>query len=439
MNEIIKQDINSLEYSFWLQAKTKKKTTIWKDREGYVFSCNFGVPTKVDAIFLYYLMLESQNQNWAENIILSKYKILNACGVAPSTKTYQRLEDSLEKWKFTGLRFQGTFYDGIEYQTLSFGIINDWRIQKENKKIKIEFNKFWIQKIKHSKFFKYIPFDQIKKLRSPLALRLYEILIKTFHYREKWEIDALKLAAKIPMSAKYFSDIFPRIQAATKRIAEKTDLKISVKVVKKGRGKGKFIFKKQSCKKLKQLEQTPEASIKIPDVVFNLIPKQHRKSCKKICEKIFKKDGEDGLKYYISKTNKKKKIDSYGGYLKTLFDLNLYADFQEKQKKIKQDEKEEQEKIEKAVEEGTKKLAQEKQERDDQQHKEKLIQNLSESDLEAFDEYILKQNLSSFEKDRFIKGKKSMLRLIYIEQYISFCFSASKKLTATSVSLPAHD
>ena len=51
------------------------------------------------------------------------------------------------------------------------------------------------------------------------------------------------------------------------------------------------------------------------------------------------KDGEDGLKYYIEKTNKKKEGKSYGGYLKTLFDLDLYSDFQEEQEKRNQAEK----------------------------------------------------------------------------------------------------
>ena len=62
------------------------------------------------------------------------------------------------------------------------------------------------------------------------------------------------------------------------------------------------------------------------------------------------KDGEDGLKYYLEKTNNKKEGKSYGGYLKTLFDLDLYLDFQEEQKKRDQAEKEKQEKIGKEFE-----------------------------------------------------------------------------------------
>ena len=416
MNEPLKQDINFLEKPLWLQnQKTQKEVvTKWSDNNGYTFKC-IGTPSKVDILFLYFLLRECQLNNWERKISVSQYQILKGCGMNPGKKERTRLRESLDVWQSAHLKFSGVFYDGKEYLDKGFHIL-EWDQEKNSKKLNIIFNKDWIQKIQFSEYFKYISFSEIKVLRSPLALRLYEILVKTFYKRTFWEIDVLKLAAKIPMAEKYFAAIFPKILAATKRIAEKTDLKISVKVVKQGRGKGKFVF-------TRQLEQTPKSSVKIPDVVFNLISKQHQKSCKKICEKILKKDGEDGLKYYICKTNNKKKIDSYGGYLKTLFDLDLYADFQKKQKKIKQAEKEEQEKIEKAFEKEMKKFDQrktEQQERqDDQQRKEELIQNFSAPDLETFDEYILQQNLNSFEKNRFNLGKKLILRLRFVDQFVT--------------------
>ena len=393
------------------------------DIEGYKYEASGGIPSKVDMIFLYSLLNISQTNGWNDELRFSEYHILKFCGMNQTENRKKRLKKSLEKWKRVTISFSGTFYNNKDYSYIEFGVIDDWVLEKNDNKLEIRLNKRWLEKIRDSKYFKYVSFDHIKKLKSPLALRLYELVSKTFFKRISWEIDIFKLALKIPMTEKYMAHIVPKIQAATKRINEKTDLKIVVEVVKQGRGKGKFIFKRQSCKELKQLEQTSESSVKIPDIVFNLISKQYQKSCKKICKKIFIKDGEDALKYYISKANDKKKIANYGGYLKTLFDLDLYADFQEEQKKIIQAEKEKQEKIEKAFEKEMKKFAQrktEQQERqDDQQRKKELIQNFSASDLETFDEYILQQNLNSFEKNRFNLDKKLILRLRFVDQFVT--------------------
>jgi len=56
---------------------------------------------------------------------------------------------------------------------------------------------------------------------------------------------------------------------------------------------------------------------------------------------------------------------------------------------------------------------------DDQQRKKELIQNFSTSDLETFDEYILQQNLNSFEKNRFKLGKKLLMRLRFVDQFLT--------------------
>ena len=46
-----------------------------------------------------------------------------------------------------------------------------------------------------------------------------------------------------------------------------------------------------------------------------------------LCQKIFAGDGADGLRFYLEKTNNRKQngTSSYSEYLKTVFDLNLYA------------------------------------------------------------------------------------------------------------------
>jgi hypothetical protein len=256
MNDKIKQDINFLEYPLWMQSLEKPtgRVMIWKDRDGYTFESTRGTPSKVDMLFLYFILGESQSSNWSEAVTFSRYKIFNACGMNVGQKDRARLVESLEIWKRVTVSFSGTFYTGTEYQCLEFGIIDGWGIRENDKKIQVKLNSLWLEKIKQSEFFKYISFTQMKSLRSPLALRLYEILIKTFYKRSCWEIDIHRLAEKIPMKEKYVAHITPKIESAVKRIREKTELNVTVKKVKQERGKGKFIFKLSKSRKPLQQE-----------------------------------------------------------------------------------------------------------------------------------------------------------------------------------------
>ncbi len=260
MEKSIKQDINFLENPLWMQTakKPNRELVIWEDNDGYVFEAARGVPGKVDVLILYSLLLECQNNNWSDTLYMSRYQILKGCDMNVGKPEQERLKQALEAWKRVTISFSGTFYSGKAYHYMEFGIIDDWGIRKEDHKIEIRLNRKWIEKIRKSEFFKYVSFVQMRSLRSPLALRLYEILIKVFYKRTTWEIDALKLAEKIPMAEKYFSDIAPKIEAATKRISDKTDLNIVVEVIREGRGKGKFYFKKIDKQKPYQQNLFPE-------------------------------------------------------------------------------------------------------------------------------------------------------------------------------------
>lgn len=327
----------------------------WEDRDGYHFEASRGVPSKVDMLFLYYIMLESQNNNWNTVVSCSRYKILNACGMSPSKEKRDRLIRSLEAWKRVTVSFSGTFYTGTGYKFLEFGIINDWGVREKDNYLEIELNKKWIEKIKQSEFFKYLSFEHMKRLRSPLALRLYEILVKTFYKRDVWEIDVLKLAEKIPMAEKYFADVVPKIEAATKRIKEKTELNITVKVIKHSRGQGKFIFtkkekkgkpeaKESSCELLSLPEppqsvlKTPQPQLKLPPPsepppsltieIINLIPEEWRDSVIDEVNRIYAESDADTIKRCIEKVNislnKGTELSSYGGYLRRCYDEKWY-------------------------------------------------------------------------------------------------------------------
>lgn len=350
METEFKQDINFLEHPLWMQKeRNNSEISKFTDIDGYTFEASGGVPSKVDILFLYYMLLISQHKNWSYKLVFSRYEILNACGISISKQNYDRLEESLYKWKRITISFSGTFYTGVKYSTLEFGIINDWGFREDDQRIEIHFNEKWLEKIKASEFYKFISFNHMKELRSPLALRLYEILVKTFYKRDVWEIDVLKLAAKIPMAEKYFADVVPKIEAATKRIREKTDLNIALKVIKQSRGQGKFIFtkkenkvkieaKESSCELLLPPPEPPPSVLKTPQLtqtqpsipieILHLIPEEWRDNALSEAERILKVSGGEILKRCIQKINysikKGTEIGSYGGYLRRCYDEKWY-------------------------------------------------------------------------------------------------------------------
>ena len=312
----IKQDINMLEYPLWMQdeklpSKIAEDTGfVWQDREGYFYRCGYKVPTKLDIIFLMYILYRSQQEGWKEEIELSRYEILKSCGYTSCRPAdYERLEDSLERWKMVGVKFKGTFYDGKRYITLSFGIIDTWKIDEQTRRLKIRFNREWLTRIKNSSYFKYLNFDQIRSLRSPLAMRLYEILVKNFQNRDEWSINAKNLAKKIPMKEKAVAHIVPKIKAAVNRINIKTNFRVSLLIERPRRGEAFFIFKKVAQNETPQiLEKSNDKNFEDQlNKLLALIPNSHKnkKTVLDMIQKYLRKYGEEYVRRNILYTNQK--------------------------------------------------------------------------------------------------------------------------------------
>jgi hypothetical protein len=325
--DLVKQDISFLEYPLWFQdekmAEQINEGYLWQDREGYIYRAGYKPPVKVDRLFLLYLTLKSQSAGWPEIIELSKYEILNACGISPNTHWYQRLEDSLERWKMVGVKFQGTFYDGKNYSSLNFGIIDSWNINKKTKKIQVRFSPEWLLQQKQSLFYKMIDFNEVLALRSPLTIRLYEILVKSFQNRSLWEIDVLKLAQKIPMREEYPAHIIPKIKAAVNRINEGTELQLELEIRRPRWGKAIFVFHQVSGR---GEEEEPEEELRVWDVgeeqresleeLLGLVPQEERgkKTVVETVSKALRQQDEEYIRRNILYCNKYAK-KSYRGYL----------------------------------------------------------------------------------------------------------------------------
>ena len=423
-NKHVKQDINMLEYPIWMQDEKlpskipEDKGFIWKDREGYIYRCGYKVPTKLDIIYLMYLLYKSQQLGWQEEIELSRYEILKACGYSSCRPAdYERLEDSLERWKMVGIKFKGTFYDGKKYIALSFGVIDTWKLDENTKKIKVRFNKEWLMRIKNSSYFKYLNFDQVRALRSPLAMRLYEILIKSFQFRDEWTINAQKLAEKIPMKEKMVAHIIPKIKAAVNRINSKTTLTVKLEIERPKRGQAIFIFTRVKDLALGQnliversyKDELPEKLNKL----IELLPEKQRekKTIKNLIQKYLINEGEEYVKRNILYANEKvKKQSSYRVFLEKALKEDWAFEWWEDQissllerKELNNISGEEQKELElrKKVEEFFENLSVEEKEKLMSRAREELPEDLR--DIDSFvrmqARLIVKREILSYEKN----------------------------------------
>jgi hypothetical protein len=153
-----------------------------------------------------------------------------------------------------GIKFEGTFYDGKEYQVMNYGILDGWEVRKKDKLLKIWFSPRFIEMMRGNGFFKYIKFSEFKQLRSSLATRLYEILSKSFYIDDTFNVEAGKLAAKIPMKERYPAHIVPKIRAAVARINKCTGTKFEFSTRPSEKEKKKIIL---CFRKLTETASTP--------------------------------------------------------------------------------------------------------------------------------------------------------------------------------------
>lgn len=260
----VKQDMNFLEHPMWLlDHRSVGDDNRWVDRDNFVYYAAYKVPTQVDMLFLLSLLRKSQETGWATEIEVSRHAVLRECGKSTSKAAYERLSESLKRWEHVRLEFAGTFYDGLKYVTIHFGIIDEWRLT-EGGTLSVRFSPTWLKHIRNSTFYKYIDLGSVKRFKSPLAMRLYEILLKNLQSRTQWSIGARKLAQKIPMKQEYVSHILPKLRTAVKQIREKTDLNVSMHVRKTGRGKAMVTFRRASSEGGVQLS-LPGADFATPE------------------------------------------------------------------------------------------------------------------------------------------------------------------------------
>jgi hypothetical protein len=269
-------------------------------------------------------------------------------------------------------------------------------------------------------FFKYINFTEFKKLRSPLATRLYEILCKSFHGRDTWEISAIKIAKKIPMKERYPAHIVPKIKTAIKRINRSTDAQFVLKTRRIKPGQTILCFKKEAVPKSSLFEQeAPKQTFAIPDKpeikkLIELLP-MARRSQKTVIEPIiayYEMRGTDYVSRNIRYTNKKAKKNYRPYLLKALqndYGLAMQEDEEAAQQAIARKAKKAQEIAEREAIERKR----QKQQEENKKRAQAYIENLSEESRSALQAEAI-ADMSDNIKEIVLKkglGSKTMLKI----------------------------
>ena len=207
-NYLVKQPISLTEYPIFFLSQEKGRERnefgefIWKNIDGFIYRAGYKLPEAIDLVFLYYMLLCSQHDGYKQKMEFTRYEILEACGLDICQKYYDRLEDSLKRWKNVSIEFKGTFYDNQEYHTMLFGILDYAAIRKEDKKLVVHFSPQWLLAIKESHACKYIDFLYMKALKRPLSRRLFQFLSPKFYQRGNFAIGLTKLGQKLTLSGR---------------------------------------------------------------------------------------------------------------------------------------------------------------------------------------------------------------------------------------------
>jgi hypothetical protein len=236
--KILKEDINFLEYPNWVIDSKSKVTTLRLEKAHGVYEIlsPLGIPKHFDKTVIYFLLYKLYQEQDMHKYVLntSRYEIAKSIfgGNHFGKNIYDRIMQSLKKWKALSINFEGVFYEDDGYTIRCFSIIDEVVFRKETGKILIRFNEAYARQLKETKFYKLIDFEHYKRLQKPASARLYEILSKNFKERDVWTINIQILGEKLTFdkrknAQKYYpSEILRYLIPSVKEINNKTVLKI---------------------------------------------------------------------------------------------------------------------------------------------------------------------------------------------------------------------
>ncbi|MCK5236932.1 MAG: replication initiation protein [Deltaproteobacteria bacterium] len=237
-NRRVCSNINLLDRAVGLPSKTLNKKGEYDDGNGFTIVAlnkDINLPTTFDKKILYYILFKVQQRVLTHKPTLedpsygvhfpSINKALKEMGLADTTQYRDAWKRAIIRWGNTELIYKkGNWYFGSgKYNT---GVLH-YRpvVGYEEDGSYILLHDTFVNASKDI-FSRHLPLDQILKLKTPLSLRLFEVLCKSFHKAGTWEIGLEKLTSKLGCGKVFPKDMKKNIQKATDHISENTYLQV---------------------------------------------------------------------------------------------------------------------------------------------------------------------------------------------------------------------
>lgn len=166
----------------------------------------YGLPTALDdEVLLGLIQLSRQTGFAARKVSFTRYQLIRLLGWRDESKTYDRLEESLNRWTGVTLYYEKAWWDKRLrcWVDEKFHVIdNVWLCHRSDPRHDRDAgpptSAFVWNEVLYGSFqagnLKAIDFEFFKTLRSAIAKRLYRFLDKRFHQRHRWEFDLKELS-----------------------------------------------------------------------------------------------------------------------------------------------------------------------------------------------------------------------------------------------------
>ncbi len=165
----------------------------------------FGLPTALDDEVLLGLVQLSRQRGFADRKVpFTRYQLIRLLGWRDDTKTYDRLEESLNRWTGVTLYYRNAWRDKQRkcWVDEKFHVIdNVWLCHRNDPRHDAgsgaPTSAFVWNEVLYRSFqagnLKALDFEFFKGLKSAVAKRLYRFLDKRFFRRHRWEFDLKEL------------------------------------------------------------------------------------------------------------------------------------------------------------------------------------------------------------------------------------------------------
>jgi len=258
----------------------------------------FGLPTALDDEVLLGLMQLSCDQGFTDRKVhFSRYELIKLLGWRDESKSYKRIEDSLNRWTGVTLQYRKAWWSKEEqcWVNETFHVIDQVtvfdreRIARRRKMAQgspekalssFVWNETVFQSFK-SGYIKSLDFDFYKSLGSAISKRMFRFLDKRFYHKGRWEFDLQTFACEhIGLSKNYSnSELKRKLMPAVKELEARgylAPLPDAERFLKVQLGNWKAVFVK-ATKKLAVMPHEGDGSLVKELVARGITPRSARK------------------------------------------------------------------------------------------------------------------------------------------------------------------